>query len=83
MTRTPKRETKTESPTRSTGFDVGDVVRIRKAPRFLSHPEITQIVGQLGIIIERGQYKESWVVYCDGHRVSVHSNHIERPQASE
>jgi hypothetical protein len=74
---------KTESPTRNVGFDVGDLVRIRKAPRFLSHPEITQIVGQLGVIIERGSHENRWVVYCEGKRVSLHTNHIESPQASE
>jgi len=65
------------------GLSVGDIVRIRKVPRFLSHPGAVKIVGQLGVIIERGSHENRWVVYCEGQRVSLHTNHIERLQASE
>lgn len=70
------------TPRKSAAFEVGDVVRIRKAPRFLAHPNAARIVGQLAVIIEQGSYEERWIVYCDGQRVSLHSNHIERPTAT-
>jgi len=58
-------------------YKPGDLVVVKRVPKYYGNSTIGSVLNTPGTIIEMGSHEDRWRVYIGGQFLSLHSNHME------